>query len=222
MVGLFDKFKQYRNSQSQKTAEKHGDTLKRKMTTKDQRLEAIESLEGMEPQVALPQLLKRYEIVIEQSIQDNREKEMVEEIFLRHKDAAKPLVREALRTMARVSWPIRIAEKMFPREEYVQLLFASLNMDVALFDESVQERNAEILLALKEIDDPGVVDRASRLVRSRDEHVRMAAIECLEAHAATSGDAKTILLELLKETPSDANSRLLGLVRSVAERHAWI
>jgi hypothetical protein len=50
----------------------------------------------------------------------------------------------------------------------------------------------------------------------------MAAIECLEAHAATSGDAKTILLELLKETPSDANSRLLGLVRSVAERHAWI
>lgn len=221
-MGLFDKFKQYRDSQNRKSAEKHGNTLKRKMTTKDQRLEAIEALEVMDPHIALPQLLKRYEIVVDQSIQDNREKERVEEIFLRHPEVAKPLVQEALRTMARVSWPIRIAEKLFPREDYIQILYAALNMDAALFDDSVQERNAEILLALKEINDPGVVERASRLVRSRDEHVRMAAIECLEAHAATSQEAKGVLLELLKEAPSDANSRLLGLVRSVAERHAWL
>jgi hypothetical protein len=221
-VGMFDKFKSYRETQNKKSAEKFGETLKRKLTTKEQRLEAIEALEGMPPEISLPHLIKRYELVVESGIQDMREKEIVEEAFLRHKDAARPVVIEALKSMRRVSWPVRIAEKLFPREEYIGLLYGALNLDDALFDESVQERNCEILLALKDIDDPGVVEKATKLVRSRDEGVRMAAIECLEAHAAQSEHAKVTLLELLKEAPTDSNSRLLGIVRSVAQRHNWV
>jgi len=221
-VGIFDKFKQYREGQNRKSAESHGLTLKNKVTTKEQRLEAIESLSGMVPEVAFPQLLKRYEIVIDHGIQDTREKEMIEEIFLKQPESAKPVVREAMSSMARISWPVRLAEKLFPHEEYLALLFASLKMDGVLFDEAVQERNVEILLALKEIEAPGVVERAARLVRTRDEQVRMAALECLEAHALSSPDAKEVFLDLLKEEPSDSNSRLLGLARSIAERHAWV
>jgi hypothetical protein len=221
-VGIFDKFKQYRETQSQKSAEKYGETLKRKVTTKEQRMEAIEALEGMKPEIAFPHLLKRYELVVDHGIQDTREKEMVEEVLLRTPEVTKPLLRQALRSMARVSWPIRIAEKIFPREEYLELLLGSLSMDTALFDESMLERNVEILLALKDAEHPDIVDRALRLARSRDEQVRMAALECLEAHAATSEEAKGMFLELLKDDPTDANSRFLGLARNIAERHRWI
>jgi HEAT repeat protein len=221
-VGLFDKFKQYREDQHKKSAEKAGDLLKNKVTTKDQRLEAIESLAGMPAEIAFPQLMKRYEMVIDHGILDTREKEMIEEILCGKKEVAQPIIRAALAKSARISWPIRIAEKLFERGEYVELLIQSLNMDPVLFDESVNERNVELLLALKEVDHPEAVERAAKLVHSRDEHVRMAALECLESRATSSPEAKNIFLGLLKEEASDTNSRFLGLVRSIAQRHAWI
>lgn len=81
-----------------KSAEKFGNVLKNKVTTKEQRLEAIDVLMGIEdPSVAIPQLMKRFQIVIESGIQDKREKEICVDHIAQFGAAAQSFVQEAVK-----------------------------------------------------------------------------------------------------------------------------
>jgi hypothetical protein len=220
-MSLMSLWKNYRAKQQEKSALKCGDTLNNKVTTKEQRMEAIESLAGMSPEVALPQLLKRFELVVDHGIQDNREKEMVEKIFLDQKDAALSVVRSAVMHSARVSWPIRLAEKLFAEAEYKSLLLDAVVTQSALFDDTVLERNVELLLALRELPDEKVIEKAAALLSSRDENVRLAALECLEFQGASSAQAKKIVLSLMNDPATDANSRFKGLIQNIIQKHNW-
>lgn len=220
-MGLFSKFKEIRETRAKKNYERYGETLQNKVTTKEQRLDAIESLEDGPAELTIPQLLRRFEIVVDHGIQDTREKEMVLEIILKHKEDAKPFVAGAIKKMKRVSWPIRIAEKLYSENDYADLLIESLSTEFVGFDEAVQERNIEILLALKEIRDPRIAAKASLLVKSRDESVRIAALECIEMQATDNKEARGLLLDFLSEPLTDENSRFIGLVKSIVARHQW-
>ena len=220
-MGLIGKWKEFRTKQDDKSAAKHGETLKRKITTKEQRMEAIEALASMDPTVSLPQLLKRFELVVDHGIQDNREKEMVEKVFLEHKEQSRSIIREAVLKAERVAWPIRLAEKLFEEEEYKSLLLEGVVTQSALFDEIVLERNVELLLALREMPDDRVVERAAALLGSRDENVRMAALECLEFQGETSVKAKETVLALLQDPSTESNARLQGLLKTIVKKHSW-
>jgi hypothetical protein len=221
-VGLLDQWKEYRSKSKQRSYEKMGDTLKKLVTTKEQRLEAIEALaDAADPQLAIPQLMKRFELVVEHGIIDKREKERVFEILVSQPEASRPLVCAAVRTNKRISWPIKLAEKLLPEDEYLELLVASLNTETVLFDETVHERNIELLLALKDKPVERAVEPVRVLVKSRDEQVRMAALECLEAQAAEFEHARQCLRELLAEPLTDDNSRFIGLVKAIVSKHNW-
>jgi hypothetical protein len=221
-VGLLETWRTYRAGQRSKSFEKMGEVLKKQVTTKEQRWEAIEGLaSGGDFAQAAPHLMKRFELVVDHGIVDKREKERVMEVLLEHKDISRPLVCAAVRSQKRIAWPIKLAEKMLSHEEYLGLLIESLNVEHVLFDETVHERNIEILLALKELSDPRIVERCQILVRSRDEPVRVAALECLESQARESEQARLCFLGLLAEPATDDNSRFLGLVKSIVARHQW-
>ena len=220
-MGIISKFKEFRDDRSKKSAERYGDTLKTVVTTKEQRLEAIEALSDGPAVLVLPQLLKRFEIIVDHGIQDNREKEMVFELILKFKEESKPFLRAALASQKRIAWPIKIAEKLFDRDEYLELLLQNLSTEFVGFDDSVQERNIELLLALKELHDPRIAEKASALLKSRDVQVRIAALECLEAQAAEDTQARGVISTLLSEPITDENSRFLGLVKAIVARHQW-
>lgn len=221
-VGLLETWNEFRANQKKRSFEKMGDTLKNQITTKEQRWEAIEGLAGGgDFALAAPQLMKRFELVVEHGIVDKREKDRVVELLLENPDVARPLVHDAVRLQKRIAWPIKIAEKLFSPQEYLDLLLESLNTQDVLFEETLHERNIEILLALKEISDAKIVEKARLLVRSRDEQVRMAALECLESQARVVDAARQCFLELLAEPETDDNSRFLGLVKSIVARHQW-
>lgn len=221
-MGILEQWKDYRSKSRQRSYEKMGDTLKNLVTTKEQRLEAIEALAGANDMaLAVPQLMKRFEVVVEHGIIDKREKERVFEVLLAHPDVSRPLVCEAVRNSKRISWPIKLAEKLLSEDEYLNLLLSGLNTQSVLFDETVHERNIEILLALKEKASEKVVEPARILVRSRDEQVRMAALECLEAQAGEFELARQCLRELLAEPLTDDNSRFIGLVKAIVTKHNW-
>lgn len=205
-----------------KSVEKAGDTLKNIVTTKEQRLEAIEELRPLAADIAVPQLLKRFDLVVESGLQDQKEKEMVEEIILSHKDKSVSYIVAAFPDCKRISWYIKLAEKLLPQEEYIQLLIQNTRKEFVGFDDNVQERNIEILLALKEISDPRAMHLARQFLDSRDEHVKIAALECLENHAARDEDAKKIFLNFLQNPVTDDSSRIVGMARTIAERHHWI
>ena len=221
-MGLLDAWRGYRANQKSKSFEKMGDVLKNLVTTKEQRWEAIEALAGGgDFALAAPQLMKRFELVVEHGIIDKREKDRVMEILLENKEISMPLVCDAVRTQKRIAWPIKLAEKMLGADEYLNLMLESLNSENVLFDETLHERNIEILLALKELSDARIAERTQVFVRSRDEQVRIAALECLEAQAVTHKEARNYLLSLLAEPLTDDNSRFIGLVKTIVTRHKW-
>ena len=68
-MGLLDTWRGYRATQKSKSFEKMGDVLKNQITTKEQRWEAIEGLaSGGDFALAAPQLMKRFELVVDHGI----------------------------------------------------------------------------------------------------------------------------------------------------------
>ncbi len=220
-MGIFDKFRSYREDKQRDTAERYGTKLKTVLTTKDDRLEAIESLRKMQPEIAIPQLIKRFEMVVDHAIQDMREKELVCEILLEHKDVSKPHVREALTRARHIGWPIKLAERIFSQDEFLDLLIDNMKDNTVEFDEIGLDRNIEIMLALKDIQHEKIVPKALPFLKTRDDNLRMAAVECLEAQGETSAQARAAIIELAKEQSNDDNSRFMGLVKGIVQRHNW-
>jgi len=204
-----------------KSYEKHGDVLKTKMTTKEQRLEAIEVLEKAPADLAIPQMLKRFEMVIDSGLQDSKEKERCLDFIVKNKDAAVTFIEQDLKTKARVSWLIKIAEKIFDSEKYVDLLLSLLKTESDIFDEDTLEKNSEILLALKDVKQERIIEKAKLFLSSRDEHVRISALECLQSQATAFDQAKQIILNLANDTITDSNSRFMGVVHEIIKRHHW-
>ena len=218
-MGIFDKF----FSSNSKSYDKYGDVLKKIMTTKEQRLEAIESLQGIPAEHSVPQLLKRFEIAVDSGLQDTKEKEQCLKIIVDFGEKSKPFISEVLSKQRKISWSIKIAEKIFPHDEYVNLLLNNLASNIEVFDESSLERNEEILLALKDVkgNSESIVEKVTEFLSSRDDNIRMAALECLEEHALHSSKAKEIILDLSKASITDENSRFLGVVNSIIQNHKW-
>jgi hypothetical protein len=215
-VGIFDKF----FSSHSKSYDKYGDVLKKVMTTKEQRLEAIESLQGVPAEHSVLQLLKRFEISVDSGLQ---EKEQCLNIIVGFGEKAKPFISNVFSKQRKISWLIKIAEKIFSHDEYVNLLLSNLASNIEVFDEASLERNEEILLALKDVkgNSESIVEKVTEYLSSRDDNLRMAALECLEEHALHSAEAKGIILELSKASITDENSRFLGVVNSIIHNHKW-
>ncbi|WGL60415.1 hypothetical protein QEJ31_02195 [Pigmentibacter sp. JX0631] len=218
-MGLFSKL----FSSSSKSYDKYGDVLKKILTTKEQRLEAIEALEGLTAEQAVPQLLKRFEISVDSGLQDTKEKEQCMKLIVAYGDQAKVFIENVLAKERKISWPIKIAEKLYAESEFINLLLSNLSTNIAEFDEATIERNEEILLALKDVKEANdiIVGKVVEFLSSRDDNLRMAALECLEEQARSNRKAKDIILNLAKSPISDDNSRFLGVVNSIIQNHRW-
>lgn len=221
-MGLIAKFKEFRANKSKSQAEKFGETLKNMITTKENRMEAIDALRDIDPELSIPQLIKRFDLVVDHAIQDAREKEIVSEILLKNANISKPHVREKLTKARHIGWPIKLAERMFAKDEFLNLLLENINTDIVHFDEIQIDRNIEILLALRDLQDARIVEKTLPFVSSRHDNLKLAAIECLEAQGESSQDARSAIVAISKELPTDNNSRLLGLAQSIVKRHNWI
>jgi hypothetical protein len=221
-MGLFDKFKSMKENNQKKSAEKSGDVLKNKVTTKDQRMEAISHLLSLPAQIAAPQLLKRFEMTVDHGIQDNREKEACLEFLVENPDHSKELIVTALKNRKKVAWPLKVAEKLFSTEEFTALVRESLSMETALFDDDEIEKNIDLLLALKEYPTEAAILQIEKFLTARDEPLKIATIECLEAHAHKFPAAKALLEEYSTKLQStaalDGNSRLAGLVLGIVTK----
>lgn len=219
VFGLFGGSKDARRA---KAAEKYGNVLKNKVTTKEQRLEAIDALLAEDDAaIVIPQLMKRFEIVVDSGIQDKREKEICAEKIVAFKEAAIPFVEQALRTSPRPSWPLQMAEELLEAEPYLVLLLDILKQEVNVFDDAARQRNVEVIMALSERRDPRIVDQVSSFLNERDEDLRMAALQCLEKQAQDLPAARTIICGLLDREESDDNSRFLGIVRTLVAKNSW-
>lgn len=205
-----------------KSYTKYGDILKNKQASKEQRLETIDILEKLDAEKSIPELLKRFEIVLESGLQDTKEKEACLNAIIKHGAQAQSYVKSYLETQKRLAWVIRIAEKIFPKEELLQLLLANLKTDVVEFDDDAMERNLDILFALKDFEDPNITKKISSFLSSRDDDTRIAVLECLETQAEKDLQARQIILNLAQNAANDMNSRFTGVVTHMIKKHHWL
>lgn len=211
-----------KKERARKSAEKFGNVLKNKITTKEQRLEAIDGLLSIDdPEIVVPQLMKRFSIVVDSGIQDKREKEICMDHIVGLGSAALPYIEEALKTAERVAWPIRMVQTVYDENRCIELFLGALSQDVLVFDDHVNARNCEIILALKDYSNEKIVDPVAGFLTSRDESVRMAALECLETQAQASEKAKALIKDVLNQESHDGNSRFLGVVKTMVEKNGW-
>ena len=153
---------------------------------------------------------------------DTKEKEQCLKLVLAQPQIARPVIKDALVSGSRVAWLLKAAEQLYDRQEYVSLLLESLRIDTEGFDEQAQGRNVDILLALRETADERIVARVTSFLQSRNEDIRMAALECLEEQASHSERAKECLLKALQDATDESDHRFLGTLKSIAARHQWI
>lgn len=211
-INFFSKKKSYK---------KYGDILKNKMSSKEQRLEAIDVLEKLDAAEGITELLKRFEIVLESGLQDVKEKESCLNAIVKHGSHARPYVEHYLENQKRLAWVIRIAEKIFPKDEFLQLILKNVHTDVVEFDDDTMERNLDILFALKEFQDPNITEKISPFLSSRDDDTRIAVLECLEVQAEIDPKARNIILNLAQNPTNDINSRFMGAVTHIIKKNRW-
>lgn len=216
-------FKNYFRKRKIKKFKKYGDVLKKAFTTKEQRLEAIESLKNGEAELSVPQLLKRFELVIDHGIQDTKEKEMCMQEILSHKEKSITYVTEFIKNQKRISWPLRISEKLLDNDKYLELLLSILEPDLIAFDDAHIERNIAVLNALKDVYNKSVTEKLLPFLKHRNDDIKIAAVEALLSQVLNNKDdyAKKTLTEISKEELNDENSRFLGHVKNLVSQNKW-
>lgn len=206
----------------EKTYTKYGDVLKKRVTTKEQRLEALEVLEKAPPQQSVPEILKRFELVVESGLQDTKEKEQCLNAIIKHGPISKPFVIEYIQTKKRLAWVLRIAERILSKDEYLDLLLANLKTDGVEFDDDIIERNLDILHVLKDIQNPKITPQVVPFLDNRDDDTRLTALECLEFQGENDPNARQIILNLAQTPITDVNSRFMGAVNNIIQKHHWL
>jgi hypothetical protein len=216
-------FKNFFRNRKIKGFKKSGDVLKKAYTTKEQRLEAIEHLKNSEAELSVPQLLKRFELVIDHGLQDTKEKDMCMQEILSHKEKSIPFVKECIKIQKRISWPLRISEKLLKKNEYLELLLSNLEPDLIAFDDAHIERNIAILNALKDVYDKNVTEKVLPFLKHRNDDIKIAAVEVLLSQATKNKDelAKKTLTLISKEELNDENSRFLGHTKNLVSQNKW-
>ena len=216
-------FKNFFRNRKIKGFKKSGDVLKKAYTTKEQRLEAIEYLKNSEAQLSVPQLLKRFELVIDHGLQDTKEKDMCMQEILNYKEKAIPFVKECIKIQKRISWPLRISEKLLKKNDYLDLLLSNLEPDLIAFDDAHIERNIAVLNALKDVYDKNVTEKTLPFLKHRNDDIKIAAVEVLLSQAIKNKDeiAKKTLTDISKEALNDENSRFLGHTKNLVSQNKW-
>lgn len=198
-----------------------GNVLKNKITTKDQREEAFSQLENLDPHVAIPQLLKRFTMVLESGLQDTQEKDRCVNYIVKYPDAARPLIVDFIKTYHQISWACRVAEKILEEDEYLDLLLSCLDADSLLFDDDALDKNRELLIVLKDSKSEKISNAVSPFLNHRDETLVIAALECLEEQGKSDENARKLIIDTAQKEMSDDNSRVVGLSKYISEKNGW-
>ena len=218
-MALFHWLSHLRQNRRFKSYEKMGRVLMNAHTTKDQRTEAIDALAKGKGEEVIPQLMKRFELVIDHGLQDQKEKEKVLEIIKGFEGSGKQFAVESLKRARRITWFMKWCRHTMDEAEYTELLVSLLDGDASSFDDMALEKNREILLNLKEFPNPALLPVIEPFIAHRDNDIQMAALECLEGLATHLPEARQRLKQLAAVEMNDDNSRFLGQVQAILKQH---
>ncbi len=218
---MFQKLKEYFSSRKDKRIEKAGKLIKNAKAIREDRWAALEYLaEGVkEAELAIPNLLPRFEYSLEHGINDTREKELALQGISRFGEAAVPFVRSWLQHTTRIAWPIKVLKELGKDEDVVACLKAALNYNDVSFDQAAVDKNYDVLCYLREYQVGEALDQLVHFLHDPDERVRYAAAELLISQQK-SETIKGSLEPFLKDESSE-NRRIRQAVIQAFLENKW-
>jgi len=203
-----------RSTRDQRKVEKLSRKILDRRLQSDFRREAIATLSDLTlagNDAALAALINRFSFTYDQSIHDREEKEQVAELLLQLKDRSIPFLKQFVKQAETVSWALKLLKKLTTTEAYIAELIGLLDYEDDAFDRIRIGRKMELLEAMKEVQDPSIVDAVLPLFDHVDDTIRFATIDVLEGQADLA-TRERLLEQFEKEADSRRNQiRILEL-----------
>jgi len=164
---------------------------------------------------AMMAVFNRFELQLEHTLKDKREKELVFEMLVETGAPAAAAARAFAKTSVHFQWPVAVIDKVDGPGAGTRALIELLETQ-RVEDEFKPEKKRTLLLFLAERRDPAIVDAAQRFLTDFDEGVRHAAIEAI---AAQSGDGSQLLPGLVN--PKEESTRIRGRLAELFALRGW-
>ncbi len=179
-MSLISKWKDYKESRSQKKNESNLKRIKNPKALKEDRAAAISYFMSYpDVDVAVPALLQRFEYSLEHGINDTREKESCLKGIVDFGESALPHIKKHLQLTARIAWPIKALNKLGSEEQVIEVLKSCLDFGEVSFDQAKVDKNYDILCYLVDFPLPGFVEKLVHFLNQHDERLRYAAVELM-------------------------------------------
>ena len=191
-------------------------TLLERYAQHEARMEAADKLRAIGTEEAIYGLARRFSATAENLGTDQEEKKRIQDVLVGFGDRAIGPLQKYIRNYDKITWAIDALKKLMPKDELVRFLF-----EVLAEGDPVRirgEKATQILSALTTLDDPGVVEGVIPCLKSPDDTVRFAAVECLEAYGEER--AREPLLEALV-SPDEDSMRVKMRIAEAFEKLGW-
>ncbi len=164
---------------------------------------------------ALRAVFGRFELQLEHSLKDKKEKEYVFDLLVEAGAPAAAAARAFARTSVHFQWAVAVIDRIEGAGAGTGALLDLLAAQ-RLEDEFKPEKKRTLLLFLAERKAPGIAEAATRFLPDFDEGVRHAAIEAV---AAQGGDGAVLAPALLN--PKEESTRIRGRLAELFANNAW-
>lgn len=161
-------------------------------------------------------LLQRFTFTTEKATADQDEKHLIVELLEDIGEKAAPVVREYIEKQIEVAWAVRALRKMQSSEEVNGFIFDYL--DGATSEDEEPRKLAEMIKALRKVQDARTVKVVAPLLEDYDDEVRFAAIETLQD--AGQAEAREPMLERLVSDEEDSMRVKLRILEAL-ESNGW-
>lgn len=170
---------------------------------------------------ALTAVFKRFELQLEHSLKDKKEKELVFDMLVEVGAPAAVAARAFARSSVHFQWAVAVIDRIDGTGAGTRTLIELLEHQ-RVEDEFKPEKKRTLLLFLAERADPAVVPAAARFLTDFDEGVRHAAIEAIAAQQAADADpAPEALLGAALLNPKEESTRIRGRLAEIFATRGW-
>lgn len=199
------------------SVERHARRLQDRNTQPEDREKSADWLAKDGSDGALLGLLGRYNLQLEHSIKDQKEKELVFGYLVEHGAKAAKAAREFSKTSVNFQGAVRLVEKLEGTPAALDLLLDLLAHE-RVDDEFKPEKKKNLLIALAERRDPRIVAASTPYMEDFDEGVRNAAVEAIAAQDPEQGRGP-LCAHLCN--PKEESTRIRGRIAELAANRRW-
>jgi hypothetical protein len=204
-MGVFDLFS--KDGRQQRALEKNIGRAVNKYAQSPDRLRALQALRDEGSPEAIYGMLRRFGMMYDKTIEDEQEKDWVFEVLAEKGPSIIPSIKKYLFSADSISWPLRLLDRVAPKEEELEVIKAVLARHEPGYERDPTKK-IQLLNHLAAIKDDRVPALVTPYLGDMDEGVRYAAVEALVRHKNEEVAREPLLEHFISEGEDSLRVRI--------------